>query len=269
MMRVAAPTLRRKNFDFAAKRRREIVLHARCVGAAETEELSRWLIAWHWYNPKARDPLWSLMECAKNMGGKITEVEASAITEEASIIRKCWTADNLARFLGVTYAQRQALGIRTIGSIDVKKQARRVLRQRKDRLYRERKRRANGVQARLEYEANSIAARARAEGVSRITIYRRRKQDAEQAKNQPDVTGVSAISFLTSEDGPVTPAGVEGTSERGFASKKKEDFRLATATTLAADTAASSYSGLPLELRLIALGLVASKNFAPQIGIAA
>jgi hypothetical protein len=33
-----------------------------------------------------------VMEAAKNMGGKISEAEASAVTEEASIIRKCWSA---------------------------------------------------------------------------------------------------------------------------------------------------------------------------------
>src|SRR5262245_22466503 len=203
---VFAPRRRRKhNFDFPAKRRREIVLHARHIGAAETEDFSRWLIAWHWYNAKATDPIWSLMEAAKRMGGKITEAEASAITEEASIIRKCWSADNLARFLGVVYADRQALGLTTIGSVDVKKRARKVLRQRKDRLYREAKRRANGVLTRTEWEANSVAVRAREEGVSRMTIYRRRKR-AEQAKSRPDVTGVSAAIFLSTVDTPVTRA---------------------------------------------------------------
>ncbi|HVI11403.1 MAG TPA: hypothetical protein VM822_00890, partial [Pseudolabrys sp.] len=58
------------------------------------------------------------------MGGKVTEAEASAITEEASITRKHLSADNLARFLGVTYAQRQDLGLTTIGSVNVKKRAR-------------------------------------------------------------------------------------------------------------------------------------------------
>jgi hypothetical protein len=95
---------RHHNFSFAAKRRREIVLHARHVGAAQTDDFDRWLIAWVWHNCKAKDQIWSLMECAKTMGGKITEAQASEITEEASITRKHLTADSLARFLGVTYA---------------------------------------------------------------------------------------------------------------------------------------------------------------------
>jgi hypothetical protein len=196
------------------------------------------------------------MECAKNMGGAITEAEASAITEEASIIRKCWSADNLARFLGVTYAQRQTLRLTTIGSVNVKKGTRKELRKRRDRLAKERKCRASGVRARAEYEANSIAAKARAEGVSRMTIYRRRA--AEQAKNHPNVTGASAAIFFSGDDGPVTPAGVEGTSERRCrAEDKKEAVRLATATTTRVDM-----SELPIELRLLALGLPVPENLA-------
>jgi hypothetical protein len=251
--RVRAPRGRRNsNFDFAAKRRREIELHARYVGAAQTDDFDRWLIAWVWHNCKAKDQVWSVMECAKNMGRKITEAEASAITKEASITRKHLSADNLARFLGVTYAQRQALRLTTIGSVNVKKRARKELRKRRDRMAKERKRRASGVLSRAEYEANSTAAKARAEGVSRMTIYRR-KRAVEQSKNRPDVTGVSAAIFLSSEDGPVTPAGVEGMSERGFASKKGRGLPSSqTATTTVAD----AHEALPTELRLLALGFV-------------
>ena len=45
-------------------------------------DFSRWLIAWVQHNPSAKDQTWSLMECAKNMGGKITEAQASDITTD-------------------------------------------------------------------------------------------------------------------------------------------------------------------------------------------
>jgi len=239
------------------------VQHALYVGAAETEDFSRWLIAWHWYNPKAKDPIWSLMEAAKRMGGRITEGEASSITEEASIIRKCWSADNLARFLGLTYAQRQALGIKTIGSIDVRKRARKVLRQRKDRLYRESKRRAAGM--RPQSESLSVTQPWRELGMSRRTWYRQNKPRTSNG------TTLSAVIFLSSEDRPVPPAA--GLSERGFASKKELPAERArrsrnigasgltssqTATTLAADI----HGSLPLELRPVALGLPLPQNLA-------
>ena len=109
------------SFDFFAKRRREIMLYAQLVGAADTEDFPRWLIAWVWHNSKAKDQIWSLMNAATRMGGQISEADASAITEEASITRKHLSADNLARFLSVTYAQREALHLTTIGSVNVGK----------------------------------------------------------------------------------------------------------------------------------------------------
>jgi hypothetical protein len=260
MVNVSAPKRRRNNFDFAAKRRQEIVRHARHVGAADTEDFSRWLIAWVWHNRKAKDQIWSVMECAKNMGGKITEAEASAITEEASITRKHLSADNLARFLGVTYEQRQALGLTTIGSINVKKRARKELRKRRDKLNKERKRLAAG--ARPQSQSLSRTQPWRELGVSRAAWYRRNKQ------RTPSETTSSTPIFLSSEDEPVSPEGRQGRpsgptdrskqepastdrSKQEPASSKQGDLRLATATALAADR----YGTLPLELRLAALCL--------------
>jgi len=248
---VPAPRRRRNNFDFPAKRRREIVLHARYVSAMDTEDRSRWLIAWHWHNPKAKDPIWSLMECAKNMGGKITEAEASAITEEASITPKHLRADNLARFLGVTYEQRQALRLITIGSVDVKKRARKVLRRRKDRLYQEGRRRALG--ARPQSQSLSRTKPWEAMNMSRRTWERHRNKAR-------DATSSAAI-FLSTDDRPASAGLEEGTSERGFASKKRGLPSSQTATITAFDVHAT----LPTELRLLALGLIETdwtKNFA-------
>src|SRR5262245_8786822 len=246
----------RKNFDFTAKRRREIVLHARHVGAMDTEDRSRWLIAWHWHNRKAKDPIWSLMEAAKRMGGKITEAAASAITEEASITRRHRTADCLARFLGVTYAQRQALRLRTIGSIDVKKGAREVLRQRKDRVYQECRRRARG--ARPQSESLSRTKPWEALNMSRRTWERHRNK-------QRDASSSAAI-FLSSDDRLATPAGgARMAAERGFASKEARGLPSSqTATTLAADR----YESLPAELRMAVLCLPVPENLA-KIGVAA
>jgi hypothetical protein len=237
-------------FDFTAKRRREIVLHARYVGAAETQDFSRWLIAWVWHNPNAKDQIWAVMEAAKRMGGEVTEAKASEITEEASITRKHLSADNLAMFLGVTYQQREALGLTTIGSINVKKRARKELRKYRARKARESRRRSQGVRPRAEYEANSLSATKPWEqlGVSRRT-WERRVNKARDAS-------VSTPIFLSSEDRPATPKGEQGCpSEPSAREDKKGVVRLATATTLAVDL----YATLPLELRLLALCLPVSQ----------
>jgi hypothetical protein len=267
MGNVSAPRRRRnQNFDLNAKRRREIVLHARLVGAHETEDFPRWLIAWHWYNPKAKDPIWSLMEAAKSMGGKISEAEASAVTEEASITRKHLTADNLARFLGVTYAQREALHLTTIGSVNVGKRARKALRKRQDRLAKERKRRALGM--RPQSESLSATQPWRELGMSRRTW--------ERHRNKARDATLSAAIFLSSEDRPATPEGGAGLAERGFASKEVSKRRPSaappkaanleqcfpssrTATTMAADRYVSEMLvEFSPEARMGALGLKVS-----------
>jgi hypothetical protein len=225
----------RKNFDFPAKRRREIVLHGRYVGAPQAEDFSRWLIAWVWHNPSAKDQIWSLMECAKNMGGKITEAQASEITEEASITRKHLTADSLARFLGVIYADRQTLRLTTIGSVNVKKGARKELRRRNDRLYQERRRRERG-------------ARPHSESLSRTKPWVGAKWYRQRTMRHE--TDSSAAIFLSSDD-EVVSRERKGEFKRGFASKKARGLPSSqTAATIAV------YEVLPLELRLMALGLV-------------
>jgi hypothetical protein len=192
MRRVAALKRQRKSFDFTAKRRREIVLHARHVGAADTEDFCRWLIAWVWHNRKTADQIWAVMNAARNMGRRITEAEASAITEEASITRKHLTADNLARFLGVTYAQRQALRLTTIGSINVKRRARKELRKRNDRIAKEAKRRAAGM--RPQSKSLSATQPWRELNMSRRTWYRQNRDRTGTG------TTLSAAIFLSSED---------------------------------------------------------------------
>jgi hypothetical protein len=246
------------NFDLAAKRRREIVFHARYVGAAQTDDFSRWLIAWVWHNRKAKDQVWSVMECAKNMGGKITEAEAAAITDEASITRKHLSADNLARFLGITYQQRQTLGLTTIGSVNVKRRARQEMRKRQNRIAHERRRRQRGMRP---WDQSSSRTRPwEAEGMSRRT-WERRRNKARDAK-------VSAPIFLSSEDKLASTERKQSwPSEASPRRKQAEVVRLPTAPTLGADNYAATagknnlaqflvhMSTLPVELRTAALAL--------------
>jgi hypothetical protein len=237
---------RRKSnpFDICAKRRREIVLHARLVGAANTEDFSRWLIAWIWHNRRAADQIWSVMNAARNMGREITEAEASDLTEEASITRKHLSADNLARFLGVTYEQRQRLGLTTIGSVNVGKRARKELRKRRWRLNAESRRRGRGM--RPQSQSLSRLKPWAAEGISRRTWERRRHRNMTRTQN--DANWSTAI-FLISEVGLASARTAEG----GFASKEASKELPSSQTTNM--PAVDRYQSLPVELRLVALGL--------------
>jgi len=185
----------------------------------------------------------------------LSEAEAIAIVDEAAEFGPIRNMDKLAKYLGLTYQQRTTCRVKTIGSIDVKKRARRVLRQRKDRLYRERKRRAAGM--RPQSESLSATQPWRKRGMSRATWYRQNKPGMRRE------TVLSAVLLESShEDKPVSPAREEPASERGFASKEARGLPSSqTATTMVAD----SHEALPTGLRLLALGLVETdwtKNLA-------
>jgi hypothetical protein len=208
-------------FNLPAIRRGEIERHALHVGAADTEDFWRWLVAWVWHNDQnVRDPIGALKLAVGRMGGSITEAEADATLERAEAMRQQRAADRLARFLGVTYVQRQQLGLTTIGSIDVGRRSRTVLRKRKNRLHNERKRRARGASPRAEYEANSLTRTKpwEAEGMSRRTWYRKRGTSPSAAIpplkcGGTNGTSPSAAILSLAADTSVPPE------------RKQEDFR--------------------------------------------
>jgi hypothetical protein len=199
---------------FNAKRRREILAHASHVGAADTADLGRWLIAWVWHNRNARDQIWSVMEAAKGLGCRLTEWEAAAIIDEASDTRRRKSADNLARWLGLTYDDRRALGITTIGSVNVTRRVRQELRKFRDREAKARKRRASG--ARPQEQSLSRRQPWRDENMSRAQWYRKRKQRTQNGRE----TTSSAAIFLSTTDDKLVSFERKGTSEQGFALKK-------------------------------------------------
>lgn len=176
---------RRRPFDLMAKRRHEIEMHARHVGAADTDDLSRWLVAWLWNLPKSSDRIGALMSAAVRMGRRdLTEAEADEAIDEADSTEPCRKADNLAHWLGVTYRQRERLGLTTIGSVNVSKRARRELSKRRRRLAQERRRRAKG--ARPQSESAEREQPWKAENLSRATWYRRRERARETVSCPPE-----------------------------------------------------------------------------------
>jgi hypothetical protein len=214
------PKRRRRNVrNLPAIRRGEIERHARYVGAADTEDFWRWLVAWCWHNGQnGRDPTGALKLAAKRMGGDLTEADAETILERAHAMRQHRTADRLARFLGVTDRQRTAAGITTIGSIDVDRKQRNRRRRERQRMNRERRRRARGARPRAEYlEANSLTRTKpwEAKGISRRTWYRRRGTSPPTAMSplkggDPNGTSPPTAIFLSAEDTPVPPERKQG-----------------------------------------------------------
>ena len=183
----------RKRFEFDPTRRCEIERHALHVGAADSDDFDRWLIAWVWHNRKSTDPVWALMNAAVRMGGRLSEADTREILDRAASVRKRMSADRLARWLELTFEVRTALRITTIGSVDVPKRARKEIRRRKDRAYQERKRRARGV--RPQFESLSATQPWRELGMSKRTWYRRNKE-----RNGTSGTTSSAAIFYVSDD---------------------------------------------------------------------
>ena len=140
----------------------------------------------------------------------LTDAEASAIIEEASTIRGYLTADGVAEFLRVRYAKRQALRLTTIGSVNVKRRARREIRKIRDKVKKEQKRRAAGVRPRTEYEATSLS---RTKPWKAVNISRR---TWERHRNKARDASVSAARLLIGEDRPASA----GLSEGGFAPRE-------------------------------------------------
>jgi hypothetical protein len=210
------------------------------VGAADTEDLDRFLVAWSWHNRQSTDPIWAITNAARRMGRpNLTDAEASAIIEEASTIRGYLSADGVAEFLRVSYAKRQALRLTTIGAVNVKRCDRKVIRRIRDKVKKEQKRRAAGVRPRSEYEAISLSRTKpwRVVNMSRRTW--------ERHRNKARDASVSAARLLIGEDRPASA----GLSEGAFGPKEgKRLIVLADGDHVAADR----YASLPVELRLYA-----------------
>jgi hypothetical protein len=103
-----------------------------------------------------------------------------------------YTSDTLAEKLGLTFARRERLGIHSIGAIDMPKEAREELRKIKARDRDRNTRRKAGCMTRTEYEANSVKRRAKAEGISTRTWYRRQQKTHYAAKGPvPHIARVS------------------------------------------------------------------------------
>ena len=183
--------MKRRPFNMAAVRRREIERHARHIGAADTDDFYRWLFAWCWHNTQSKDPVNALMGAVARMGGTCTITQAENILEQAKAMHQRRKARPLGKFLGVTYEHRRICGIRTFGPSTSP-----AMRREQNRMTQESRRRARGVQSRDQYEVNSLSRRMpwKVAGISRRSWYRKRT---------PVGTSPSAIIFLFNADAPV------------------------------------------------------------------
>jgi hypothetical protein len=121
-------------------------------------------------NSERRILAWLSLNCPWMNQADVQKLTAKAINKP---IR--WRADKLAKRLNLMEAERQRLGITTIGAVDLDQAQRTKRRKEAKRQAMAAARRAKGATPRAEYEAKSVS-RAKpweALGISRRTWYRR------------------------------------------------------------------------------------------------
>jgi hypothetical protein len=121
----------------------------------------------------ARARNWLTTRCPWMCSEEAEQIIARAHAQDWSFV-----ADDLAERLGLTFAHRNALGITTIGAVDLDKAGRKSLRKVKDREYQATKRLSSGVTPRrlsLSHTKPWVA-----DGISRRTWERRRKKSESE-----------------------------------------------------------------------------------------
>lgn len=191
---MVAPSLRNANLKFKGKARRRQLRPS--IAALRVAELSRLfmcrygeqlpdddagrddarLMAHHLVQ-LAGDPRRRIMGFVELRCPWMSVAEAKALLLECIDRPRRWRADKLAWRLRLTHADRAALKITTIGSVDKPRSARWQERQERACQAKARHRREQGAKPRAEYEAASVnrAQPWKALGISRRTWYRRTK----------------------------------------------------------------------------------------------
>src|SRR5262249_5529841 len=148
---------------------------------------------------------------------------------------------------------RTQLEIKTIGARDSSRRARRARRRLRNREYQRRRREAAG--ARPHSQSLSATQPWREQGMSRPTWDRKNK--ARMTRE----TDSKAVTLLTLADESVSVERVKEEFERGFASKEGRGY---SSSRTVVHVTADRYVSLPLELRLLALGLPIPENPARE-----
>lgn len=155
------------------------------IGAVRLADLTK-LVKARFQGPVDTDDAVLLAEVAAAHGDAISvrrwmkrwtpNIDPTSVLDDERVTGRRWTATALGKALGLTFAERHLLGIRTIRAADVTPdQAKELLQGIKldrERARDEKRRRDRGATVRLK--GDSAAAEAAALGVSRATIMRRR-----------------------------------------------------------------------------------------------
>ncbi|WFU26311.1 hypothetical protein QA649_08915 [Bradyrhizobium sp. CB1717] len=148
----------------------------------------------HWYgtflpdDAEGRHMLQAFADCLSFAGGSVMEKltgfingrapwalpEAEAMAEAAELTASWQDADQMAKRIGLSFADRQLLEVHTIGAVDFTKRQRNAMQKEKRRQRERNRRKAKG--AKPHAESINRAEPWKAEGISRRTWFRRREK---------------------------------------------------------------------------------------------
>jgi hypothetical protein len=171
---------RKPPFNMASKRAREVAMLVlyRHRGLPDTDDRDIYLeMAAHHLSPKDGDLIFALDNWARRLGATLPECELREVASRIEKKRLKFGSDTIGKKLRVTYNERSAIKLTTIGCYDVSKAERAQLRKQRDRLRHQARRRQSGATPRDQYLANSLSRQRPwlAESISRATWYRRHK----------------------------------------------------------------------------------------------
>jgi hypothetical protein len=189
----------RAPFNFARRRINEIeklIKHRHGGVVPDTDDADRyvWLVAHHMGQISRETVEDELTRWCERWAPDFPEAEIVRIGREAARNPYLFKPDTVAEKLVVKMAERQALGLTTIGAVDCSAEHRAAKRAEKKR-GRERqrahqRRRAQGKPSRAEYETASLSETKpwERQGISRSTWYRRAQQLAQEQRQQREHT---------------------------------------------------------------------------------
>lgn len=146
--------------------------HAATVAVDPAAYMVRWAADW-------------TLQVPANLAGRLAD---SFVVQPRKL-----TADEAGKALRVTIEERRGAGLTTIGALGETSADRKRRRKEREAERKAAVRAAAGRKSRAELALTSVAAKAREEGVSRSTLYRRQKRLAEKCNTQGDTIGNATL----------------------------------------------------------------------------
>ena len=162
------------------------------------------IMAHHLANTTRGDPVDRIRRWVRERAPWVTDRDLEVLIESTLKCPRRWRADTLGCRLGLTVADRDALGITTIGAVDMEANERIGLRREKNRAAQTAQRRARGVCPRQKYEAGSISREKPWEALGMS-----RPRGIATANRARETSPWTAHIIYYADDGPVSKGNMQ------------------------------------------------------------